>query len=92
MGDIADKRRRRRSRAPALARFTRCDGQVVPCNIIDLSTESISVKTAIKPPVGEFVLIDRMAGRVVCHYASGVRIELVGNSADTRGAISQKSL
>jgi hypothetical protein len=37
----------------------------------------VSLKTDIKPPIGEFVLIGQMAGRVARHHENGVGIEFV---------------
>ncbi|MBV9045106.1 MAG: hypothetical protein JO348_05225, partial [Alphaproteobacteria bacterium] len=44
----------------------------------DLSPTGVSVKTALKPPVGEFVLIGRLAGRVARHHEHGIGIQFVG--------------
>jgi hypothetical protein len=71
---------RRHERAPTkgFTRFTRADGQLVRCEVLDLSTSGVSVKTDVRPPVGEYVLIGQMAGRVARHHESGVGIEFVG--------------
>jgi hypothetical protein len=63
----------------AFAKFTRADGQVVQGELTDISLHGVSLKTDVKPPVGEFVLIARIAGRIVCHHADGVGIDFVGN-------------
>jgi hypothetical protein len=78
--DESDLRREERVPAKALTRFTRSDGSTVNCEVLDLSTSGISLKTDIKlrPQVGEFVLIGKMAGRVVRHHNQGVGIEFVG--------------
>ena len=60
-------------------KFTRADGQVVHGEVTDLSLHSVTLKTDVKPPVGEFVLIARIAGRVVGHHAEGIGIDFVGN-------------
>jgi len=46
--------------------------------VVDLSTSGISLRTRVKPPVGEFVLIGHMAGRVVRHHSEGIGVEFVG--------------
>jgi len=74
----ADLRRHDRAPAKGLTRFTRADGQLVKCEVLDLSVSGVSVKTDIKPPVGEFVLIGQMAGRIARHHDNGVGIEFVG--------------
>lgn len=74
---------RRHERAPTkgFTRFTRADGQLVRCEVLDLSTSGVSVKTDIRPPIGEYVLIGQMAGRIARHHESGIGIEFVGGVA-----------
>jgi PilZ domain-containing protein len=71
---------RRHERAPAkgFTRFTRADGQLVRCEVLDLSTSGVSVKSDVRPPIGEYVLIGQMAGRIARHHETGVGIEFVG--------------
>jgi len=76
--DEADLRRDERVPSKAQTRFTRSDGSMVDCEVVDLSTSGISLRTRVKPPVGEFVLIGHMAGRVVRHHSEGVGVEFVG--------------
>jgi len=78
--DEGDLRRHDRTPTKGLTRFTRADGQLVPCEVLDLSVSGISVKTDIRPPIGEFVLIGQMAGRVARHHVEGIGIEFVGGS------------
>ncbi len=81
----ADLRRDDRTPTHGLTRFVRHDGQVVPCEVLDLSMSGVSVKTDIRPAIGEFVLIGQLAGRVARHHQDGVGIEFVGgvlNSAE----------
>ena len=44
---------RRHERAPTkgFTRFTRADGQLVRCEVLDLSTSGVSVRTDIRPPI-----------------------------------------
>jgi hypothetical protein len=74
----ADLRRHDRAPAKGLTRFTRADGEVVKCEVLDLSVSGVSVKTAVKPAIGEFVLIGQLAGRIARHHPDGVGIEFVG--------------
>lgn len=76
--DEAEMRRHDRQPAKGFARFTRFDGSITKCEVLDLSTSGVSLKTAIRPAIGEFVLIGHMAGRVARHHADGVGIEFVG--------------
>jgi hypothetical protein len=71
-------RRHERSSQKGFAKFTRADGQIVQCEIMDMSVSGVSLRTDVKPPIGEFVLIAQIAGRVARHHTDGVGIEFVG--------------
>ena len=88
--DEADLRRDDRTPTKGLTRFTRSDGQLVPCEVLDLSMGGISVKTDIRPPIGEFVLIGQLAGRVARHHENGIGIEFVGCSNNTADRLRAK--
>ena len=77
-------RRHERSSQKGFAKFTRADGSIIHCEVMDISVGGVSLKTDIKPPIGEFVLIAQIAGRVARHHADGIGIEFVGQdkSAD----------
>lgn len=71
---------RRHERAPTkgVARFTRASGDVVAGEVLDISLGGVSIKTEQRPPLGEFVLIAQVAGKIVRHHETGVAIEFVG--------------
>ena len=71
-------RRHERSQSRGFAKFTRADGQIVQCEVMDISVGGVSLKTDIKPPIGEFVLIAQIAGRVARHHGEGIGIEFIG--------------
>ena len=71
-------RRHERSSQKGFAKFTRASGQIVQCEVVDMRESGISLKTDIKPPIGEFVLIAEAAGRVARHHADGIGIQFVG--------------
>lgn len=75
---------RREERLPSkgLVQFTRADGTVTKCEVMDLSTGGVSLKTLLRPQVGEFVLIGRLAARVARHHADGIGLEFVGLRPD----------
>ncbi|HVV65838.1 MAG TPA: PilZ domain-containing protein [Rhizomicrobium sp.] len=76
--DETQLRRHDRTPTKGIARFTRADGQFVACEVLDLSVSGVSLKTDVRPPIGEFVLIGQMAGRVARHHEQGIGIEFVG--------------
>ena len=65
------------SRQRGLARFTRANGDVVSCEVLDLSMSGVSLETVSRPPLGEVVLIGQMAGRVARHHDNGIAIEFM---------------
>jgi hypothetical protein len=75
---------RRHDRAPTkgFARFTRANGDLVSCEVLDLSLSGVSLKTDARPPLGEVVLIGQTAGRVVRHHEGGIAIEFVTAQPD----------
>lgn len=76
--DESDLRRHERAPQKGFARFTRADGQIVQCEVLDISVSGVSLKTEVRPPLGEFVLIGQMAGRIARHHDHGIGIEFVG--------------
>ena len=74
-------RRHERTHQKGFAKFTRADGQVINCEVMDISVGGVSLKSDIKPPLGEYVLIAQMAGRVARHHEQGIGIEFVGQAA-----------
>jgi PilZ domain len=80
-GVVDESAMRRHDREPTkgLARFTRANGDIVGCEVLDLSLSGVSLKSDVKPPIGEVVLIGQMAGRVARHHETGVAIEFVGS-------------
>jgi hypothetical protein len=71
-----------RTPSKGVTQFTRADGTVVKCEVIDLSPTGVSLKTMIRPHVGEFVLIGQLAGRVARHHDDGIGIQLIGLTTD----------
>ena len=71
-------RRHERSSQKGFAKFTRADGSIVNCEVMDISVGGVSLRTEIKPAIGEFVLIAQIAGRVARHHVDGIGIEFVG--------------
>jgi hypothetical protein len=85
-------RRHERSSQKGFAKFTRADGQIVQCEIADMSVGGVSLKTDVKPPIGEFVLIAQVAGRVARHHPDGIGIEFVGQDRNAQDPGTQINL
>jgi hypothetical protein len=75
--DESALRRHDRTPTKSMARFTRANGDVVNCEVLNLSLSGVSLVTEIRPPVGELVLIGQMAGRVARHHDTGIGIEFM---------------
>lgn len=67
--------------------FTRADGQVVKCEVIDISLHGVSLRTNSRPPLDEVLQVGRTCGRVVRHHEHGIAIEFMRAS----GAVAAKS-
>ena len=78
-GDDSLLRRHGRASQKGFAKFTRADGQIVHGEVRDISVNGVSLKTNVRPAIGEFVLIAQIAGRVSSHHDDGIGIEFVGN-------------
>jgi hypothetical protein len=71
-------RRHERTHQKGFAKFTRADGQIVNCEVMDISVGGVSLKSEVRPPLGEFVLIAGIAGRIARHHENGIGIEFIG--------------
>lgn len=71
-------RRREQPQTKGFAKFTREDGTITHCEVMDILVNGVSLKTGVKPPIGEYVLIAKNAGRVTHHHVDGIGVEFVG--------------
>ncbi|HWX90786.1 MAG TPA: PilZ domain-containing protein [Rhizomicrobium sp.] len=85
-------RRHKRSSQKGFAKFTRADGQIVQCEVMDISVSGVTLKSDIKPPIGEFVLIAQIAGRVARHQVDGIGIEFVGQEKSSDQPVPEISI
>lgn len=81
--DESALRRKRRMVTNRLSEFTRENGVVVDCEVLDLAPGGITLKTKVRPLIGEYVLMGGMVGRVVRHHETGIALEfIVGGRGD----------
>lgn len=66
--------------AGSFTHFVRSTGEQIRCEVLDISFTGVSVRTDLKPPVGEHILIGHRAGRVVRHHGEGIGIEFLGTA------------
>jgi hypothetical protein len=78
-GTVSHTRLRRHERMPAIAsgHFTRADGYLVTCQVLDISRQGMSVRTLSRPPVGEIVNLGGAHGRVTRHFDDGIAIQFL---------------
>jgi hypothetical protein len=74
-------RRAERAAVPAPRRFQRANGETVGFEVRDISLTGASLKTAMRPPLGEIVMIGATAGRVTRHFDEGIALEFVRETA-----------
>jgi hypothetical protein len=74
--------------AGSFTHFVRSTAEQIRCEVLDISFTGVSVRTELKPPVGEHILIGHRAGRVVRHHADGIGIEFLG-SAQPNAAVPE---
>ncbi len=84
--------KRERTAHKSFTKFTRADGQVVNCEVMDISVVGVTLRTEVRPVVGEFVLIAGIAGKVIGHYEHGVGIEFVGQEKGSSDAMNHINL
>ena len=77
-------RRNERSPTKGLSHFTRNDGSINKCEVLNLSPSGVSIRTVVRPQIGEFVLIAQLVGRVVRYHLNGIGIEFSGLDNQSR--------
>ncbi|HET7083150.1 MAG TPA: PilZ domain-containing protein [Rhizomicrobium sp.] len=70
---------RKHARVPSLVSgsITRENGEQIMCDVLDISLDGVSLRTKVRPPVGEIVNLGRARGRVVRHHQDGIAIQYV---------------
>ena len=78
LGEETLLRRHGRTHQKGFAKFTRADGQIINCEVMDISVGGVSLRSEVRPPLGEYVLIAGLAGRIARLHDHGIGIEFVG--------------
>lgn len=77
---ITTLRENDRIKQVAIPSFTMADGEVVECEVLDISLTGTSLKTNERPPVDEVIQLGCMAGRVVRHHETGIGVKFIGEA------------
>jgi hypothetical protein len=70
-------RRHERTYLDTAGYLIRSTGETVPCDLLDISLQGISLKTNTRPPIGEIVNVGCSSGRVVRHHQEGIAIQFL---------------
>ena len=84
MTEISRLRRDPRNSSASRCYFKRPCGEVVYCDVIDISLQGVLLRTKNRPPIGEIVNLGHSCGRVKRHDQDGIVIqflELVASGA-----------
>jgi hypothetical protein len=78
---------RRHSRSPSSesGHFTRHNGETVRCDVLDVSLHGLSLRTNVRPPVGETINLGKTLGRVVRHHGDGISVQFVDAAGKAHG-------
>jgi hypothetical protein len=70
---------RKHVRIPSLASgsIIRENGEQLNCDVLDISLDGVSLRTKVRPSIGEIVTLGRAQGRVVRHHADGIAVQYV---------------
>jgi hypothetical protein len=76
-------RRHPRIASVSVGHFERSTGELVRCDVLDMSLQGVSLRTAIRPPVGEIINLGRTWGRIVSHHEDGIAISFLELAASS---------
>ena len=70
---------RRHPRAPSISvgYFSRPNGELARCDVLDISLQGVSLRTDSRPPLGEVINLGRTWGRVIRHHEDGIAVQFV---------------
>lgn len=63
--------------------IVREDGERLPCQVVDISIEGASLRTQMRPLIGETVVLGQSRGRVVRHHQDGIAIQYIHEKPST---------
>jgi hypothetical protein len=70
---------RKHARVPSLVSgsITRENGEQLRCEVLDISLDGVSLRTRVRPPIGEVVNLGRARARVTSHSPEGIIVQYV---------------
>jgi PilZ domain len=78
-GLTSNTRKRRHRRLPSATpqQLIRPNGDRISYEVLDISLGGVSLKTELRPPIGELTNLGFTYGRVVRHHDEGIAIEFL---------------
>jgi hypothetical protein len=70
-------RRHPRTSSVSVGYFSRPSGELVRCDVLDISLQGVSLRTDSRPPLGEIINLGRTWGRVIRHHPDGIAIQFI---------------
>ncbi len=64
--------------------LVRESGRIIACDVLDISPDGVSLRTADFPPIGELVRVGKSCGRVVRHHDEGIALQFIREPSETR--------
>jgi hypothetical protein len=78
MVGVTRLRRHPRSFASStISRFTQVNGENVACELLDISFQGASLKTTVRPPIGEVIQLGQTRGWVIRHHEEGIGVQFL---------------
>jgi hypothetical protein len=74
---IARMRRHPRASLTSVGHFRRSNGELVRYEVLDFSSQGISVRTNVHPQIGEIINLGKTCGRVVRHHSDGIAVHFL---------------
>lgn len=65
--------------------FTQANGVTTPCQLVDFSLCGISLRTDVKPAIGEMIRVGHTQGRVVRHLDGGMAVQFIQEESSDNG-------
>jgi hypothetical protein len=77
LGVTRSRRLQRRTPRAPIDHFTRSNGDVVPCELLDISLQGVSLRTKLHPPIGEVVELGQTKGWVIRHFDDCIGVQFL---------------
>lgn len=77
LGPDGERRHERGAPPSSGSRMTLANGEIVPCQIVDVSISGASLWTGMRPEIGQEIVLGRLRAKVVRHHDDGIAIQFL---------------